>query len=108
MNKAYVAGFLFCLASSSALADQYTGYVSVLEVWKNGNVAFSLSPAIPGCNSQGILNASAPGTKNQYAALLAAKASHTQVSVYVTGTCIVAEGYGPGYHDPLYIYALDP
>jgi len=26
----------------------------------------------------------------------------------LASTCIVAEGYGPGYHDPLYIYVLDP
>jgi hypothetical protein len=108
MNKKYLAGIAFCLASGAAFADQYTGSVSILEVWKNGNIAFSLLPAVPGCNSQMILNASAPGTKNQYAALLAAKNTHTQVSVYVTGTCIAAEGYGGGYHDPLYIYALDP
>ena len=95
------------LASSPAFATQYTGTVSLLEVWKNGNVAFSLIPAAPGCNTQFILNVSAPGTKNQYAAVLAAKTKGSPVSVYVTGTCIQADGFGSGYHDPLYIYVMD-
>jgi hypothetical protein len=95
------------LFSTPALATQYTGNVSLLEVWKNGNVAFSLLPSAPGCNSQFILNVSASGTKNQYAALLAAKTKGTPIAVYVTGTCIAAEGYGGGYHDPLYIYVMD-
>ena len=107
MMKKTLAAAALCLASGSACAAQYTGLVSILEVWRNGNIAFTLSPAIPGCNSQVILNASAAGTRNQYAALLAAKKSGSQVSVYVSGTCIAAEGYGGGYHDPLYIYALD-
>jgi hypothetical protein len=108
MKKQWLAGLALSLLSGSVFAAQYTGSVSILEVWKSGNVAFSLIPAIPGCNSQVILNASAAGTKNQYAALLAAKTAGTQVSVYVSGTCIQAEGYGGGYHDPLFIYALDP
>jgi hypothetical protein len=95
------------LASSPAFADQFTGTVSLLEVWKNGNVAFSLIPAAAGCNTQFILNFSANGTKNQYAALLAAKTKGAPVSVHTSGTCIVAENYGGSYHEPLYIYAMD-
>lgn len=105
--KWVAAAAALSLFSVPALAAQYTGYVSILEVWKNGNIAFSLNPSVPTCNAQFILNASAPGTKNQYAVVLAAKRTGTQIAVYISDTCIAAEGYGASYNEPLYIYAMD-
>jgi hypothetical protein len=63
------------LASHSALATDYTGTVETLEVWVTGNIAFTLSaPISSSCQqAQFILNKSQDGTKNMYAALLAAK-----------------------------------
>jgi hypothetical protein len=89
----------------SALAGDFTGKVEMLEVWENGNIAVSLTPAIVGCNAQVILNQSRPGTKNLYAALLAAKHADRAVRIYTNG-CGIADGYGGSYNLPLYIYVL--
>lgn len=95
------------LATQTALAD-YTGTITQLEVWVTGNVAFTLGPsATPPCNGQFILNRSDDGTKNMYAALLAAKKTGTPVSITST-TCGPAEGYGASnYNLVTYIYVLD-
>jgi hypothetical protein len=82
----------------------------MLEVWKNGNVAFSITPAPGACNNQFILNFSDPGTKNQYATLLAAKSRGSQVMVYTNPTCVAAENFpsaGAVYNETQYLYALD-
>jgi hypothetical protein len=86
-----------------ANATSYSGTVSLLEVWPNGNIAFSLSGATLPCNGQAILNKSQDGTKNMYAALLAAKHTGKTVSIEVTG-CGTADGYYPNvlYAIPLF------
>jgi hypothetical protein len=91
----------------SASAAEYTGTVAMLEVWSNGNVAFSLSVAAPTCNQQFVLNKSNPGTKNLYAALLAAKHTGRPIRVITEASCGPAEGYGGSYNLPIYVYALD-
>ena len=93
--------------NQSAYAADYTGTVGMLEVWRNGNVAFTLSVPATTCNGQFILNASDPGSKNQYAALLAAKRTGTQVRV-IAGTCGVAENYNSVLYNIVeYLYAFD-
>ena len=77
MNRRSLLIVFAGLASAPAFAAQYTGNVSILEVWKNGNVAFSLTTSVPTCNGPFILNTSDPGTKDQYAAVLAAKSRGT-------------------------------
>jgi hypothetical protein len=75
----------------------------MVEVWTSGNVAFTLSPAASGCNGQFVLNASSPGFKNQYAALLAAKSQGSAIKVITSG-CGTADGYGGNYNLPTYLY----
>jgi hypothetical protein len=106
MNRKSMFALMLSLASIPAFADQFTGTIGLLEVWKNGNVAFSLS-GVTTCNSQFILNLNDPGTKNQYAALLAAKTQGKAISVHTGATCIAAQGYGGSYNEPLYIYVLE-
>lgn len=89
----------------------YTGTVDMLEIWKSGNVAFSLLPAVTGyCNGQFIVNASALGSKNLVATLIAAKTAGKPVRVYSTADttgCVAADGYGGTYLEPAYVYLLD-
>jgi len=92
------------LATGFASADSYTGTVSMLEVWRNGNVAFTLSTAAGTCNGQFVINKTADGAKNQYAAVLAAKTSGRSVRVETTASCGPAENYGGSYNIPEYIY----
>ena len=109
-RKHVFAGAVLSLLSASAWAATYTGNIVMLEVWKNGNVAFSITPVPSACNNQFILNFSDPGTKNQYATLLAAKSRGSQVTVYTNPTCVVAENFpsaGAVYNETLYLYALD-
>jgi len=98
-----------CLASAavSAQASDYTGLVSMLEVWRNGNVAFTLNPAIGACNGQVILNKSDPGFKNLYAAIVVAREAGRQVLVR-SYACGAAENYGGNYVIPDYIYPFEP
>ena len=109
MRKLLPVALLWLSMSMPAIAEQFTGYVSILEVWNNGNVAFSLitSPAMSRCNNQFILNKDDAGTKNQLAVLLAAKRTNTPVSVYTDGPCITAANYGGNYNWPQFLYALD-
>jgi hypothetical protein len=106
MTRKSISALMLSLASIPAFADQYTGTVGLLEVWKNGNVAFSIS-GVATCNGQFILNLNDPGTKNQYAALLAAKTQGKAITVNTGATCIAAQGYGGSYNEPLYIYVLE-
>jgi hypothetical protein len=82
----------------------YSGEVIWLEVWRNGNVAFRMptNVAVP-CNGQFVLNKSDPGTKNQYATLVAAKLAGRTVTVYFD-VCGPAEGYGASYAQVAYLY----
>src|SRR6185437_13383315 len=98
-----VALVAFASLTSTAWADDYTGTVSMLEVWASGNVAFQLATSTPTCNGQFILNASSPGFKNLYAAVLAAQSRGAAVKVTTSG-CGPADGYGGNYNLPLYIY----
>ena len=111
MKKLLLLAIVLSVMSAPALAEQFTGYVSILEVWSNGNVAFSLttSPAMSRCNNQFILNKSYDGTKNQLAVLLAAKRTNTPVAVYTDGPCIAAENYSAGnvYNWAQFLYAMD-
>lgn len=108
--KRSVIGIFFALASTQSLAaGVLTGQVGMLEVWRNGNIAFTLNPGVDtGCQAAGqfILNASEPGTRNQLAVLITAKASRKQVQVYIR-SCGAAAGYGGDYAIPEYLYLLD-
>jgi hypothetical protein len=95
------------LMTLPAWGASYTGNISLLEIWPNGNVAFKLATSVPTCNQQFVLNASQPGTKNLYAALLAAKISGKQIQVVDVGTCGPAEGYGGSYNLVAYLYPQD-
>jgi hypothetical protein len=97
---------LTTLNVSPVYAADITGTVAMLEVWRNGNVAFTLSAPISECNQQFILNVSSPGTKNMYAALLAAKKTGAPVRVY-TGGCGLAEQYGGSYNIVEYLYVVE-
>ena len=84
-------------------AGDFRGTVVWLEVWRNGNVAFTLSNATTSCNGQFILNVGDAGTKNQYAAVLAAWT--TGASIYVlSSTCGSATGGSPNYNIVDYLY----
>jgi|SRR6185312_11351068 hypothetical protein len=109
MNIKHMAAVAFGLLSTPAFATTYTGTVTMLEVWENGNIAFTLGTSTPTCNGQFILNASAPGAKNQYAAVLTAKSKGSQITVYASGNCIAADGLtgGSSYNESLYVYVLD-
>jgi hypothetical protein len=91
--------------SGVAAADPFyaTGNVLWLEVWSSGNVAFTLTGVTAPCNGQFLINASSPGIKNIYAALLAAKHAGTAVGVHQS-ICGPAEGYGGSYALVDYLY----
>jgi hypothetical protein len=109
MKKTVVLAAVSLSMSMPVLAEQFTGTVSILEVWNNGNVAFSLVtvPAMSRCNNQFIINKDDVGLKNQLAVLLAAKRTGTPVAVYTDGACIAAWNYGGNYNWPQFVYALD-
>lgn len=102
MNRYSVLVAILSLAAPSAWAAQYTGSVNMLEAWPSGNIAFTLDVAGP-CNGQFIINASAPGAKNLYAALLSAKISGKTVRV-AQSACGPADGYGGNYAFVDYLY----
>jgi hypothetical protein len=88
-----------CLAALAlgmeAHAASYTGAINWIEVWPNGNVAFSVAGAAPPCGlQQFVLNVSNPGTKNAYALLLTLKSQGKPVRVS-SSSCGPAEGYNP-------------
>ena len=111
--RPFELAFLATIAVFPSLgnAANYTGKVSLLEVWPNGNVAFSLTgvagPGLP-CNGQVVVNKSVPGVKNMYAALLAAKHTGKQVTV-VSSSCGPADDYSPSvlYNIVDYLDVLD-
>lgn len=84
--------------------SSFTGLITMLEGWRQGNVAFTLSaPGVP-CNGQFILNKSDGGANKNFAILVAAKAAGTPVRVYFGG-CAPAEGTaGPDYVQVAYLY----
>jgi hypothetical protein len=94
--------------SNSAIAAEHTGTVAMLELWPNGNVAFTLNGATLPCNGQLIVNGGSDGAKNMYAALLSAKMAGRQIRV-VTTTCGPAAGYNPSVLYTLvdYLYVVD-
>jgi hypothetical protein len=104
MNHRIWILFAMLLVASSVRAETFVSTVAWIETWRNGNVAFGLTTTVGTCNSQFIVNASAPGAKNQYAALLAAKARGVAVHV-VTSGCGAADNYNPAisYNIPEYI-----
>jgi hypothetical protein len=106
-RKRVVVALCLVLATQGARSADYTGTVAMLEVWDNGNVALTLNSSVPTCNQQFVLNASSPGFKNLYAAVLAAKKSGAPIRVYTNG-CGPADGAGgSSYNIPAYLYVLD-
>jgi hypothetical protein len=91
-----------------ASASTHDGTVAQLEVWPNGNVAFTLNGATVPCNGQAIVNASQAGVKNLYAALLSAKIAGKPVRLW-TSVCGPADGYYPSvlYATVDYLNVLD-
>jgi hypothetical protein len=92
-----------CTLAHAQVPNWYVGEITLLEVWRNGNVAFKLSGTGVPCNGQFILNKSESGTKNQYAALIAAKLADRTVTVY-SDACGPAEDYGSNYAQVAYVY----
>src|SRR5688500_14218807 len=93
--RAAIFSTMTLVASAMPAAAQtqssYSGLITMLEGWRQGNVAFTLSaPGVP-CNGQFILNKSDGGTNKNFAILVAAKAAGTPVRVYFGG-CGPAEG----------------
>jgi len=94
--------------SSTAHAGIFTGTVNLLEVWPNGNVAFTINGATLPCNGQVIINQNVVGNKNLFASLLAAKHANKQVRID-TAACAPAQGYYPEvlYNHLNYLTVLD-
>jgi hypothetical protein len=96
--------------STPAIADvSYTGTIEVIEVWKQGNVAFRLSGITGTCanNNWMVVNKSAPGAKNMYAALVASKLAGKAIKVAAFG-CAPAEEYGTTPYLVIdYLYMID-
>lgn len=90
-------------ANAQSVPASYQGTVSWIEIWKNGNVAFTLNASGLPCNGQFILNKSDPGLKNQYAALVTAKSTGGTVRVWAA-QCLPAEEYGASYAEVTYLY----
>jgi hypothetical protein len=99
---------LAIVAPANAQSATYTGLVEWLEVWTNGNVAFRLAGVTATCTSHQtfVLNKSASGTTNQYAALLAAKHAGKPIRIHSSG-CAPAENYGNSYVQVDYLYVQD-
>lgn len=89
--------------SGNAFAAYYTGTVDMLEVWTNGNIAFTLNTTGVPCNGQFIINQSWVGAKNFYAMLIAAKTADREVSVYNV-QCGFADGTAVNYALVAYLY----
>jgi hypothetical protein len=81
-------------SAAHAQAVSYTGTIEIIEIWKIGNVAFRLNGFSSACafNNWMVLNKSSDGTRNMYAALLAAKMSGKAVRISSPG-CAPAENY---------------
>jgi hypothetical protein len=98
-----VAGSLFASgvvqAQTVTVPQQlsYSGRVSWLEVWTTGNISFRLEGVSNTCAAANghtfVINRSAVGAKNVYAAILAAKLSGASITAWSSG-CGPAETYG--------------
>jgi type 1 fimbria pilin len=97
--------FAGAYAQAQSIDNSFSGNVRWLEVWKNGNVAFTIDVANPPCGGQFLINISngVDGAKNAYAALLGAKLSQRPVRIYVE-TCTTAAGVAFSYADVTYLY----
>lgn len=103
-----VFGLLF---SQVTFAGGVTGKIGMLEVWQNGNIAFTVvddagtNLVASKCNGQFVLNRSAAGTKNQYAILVTAHTLGKKVAISYDDTCGTAENYNSSpYIIPIYVY----
>lgn len=106
LSRSSIVLALACTAGTTVAQAPayYSGQVTMLEAWRTGNVAFTLSAAGVPCNGQFILNKSDLGSKNHYAMLLTAKASGQNIRAYFDG-CGQAEGYGStNYAQVAYMY----
>lgn len=95
-NVVAISGVLcwITLPMSAQATTQYTGRIDEIEVWANGNVDFSVTPAITDCG-QGrfVINKSMPGAQSLIAAVYMAKAQDRPIRIYSYG-CVVADNYG--------------
>ena len=97
VTRTMLFGGAALVLAMQAQAASYTGTIIWIEVWPNGNVAFTVSGVTLPCTPQQfILNGSNPGTKNQYALLLTLKSQGKPVRIS-SSTCGPAEGYGANY-----------
>ena len=103
-----VLAITLSLCGAPALASDYTGNVSMLEVWRTGEVAFMLATTVGTCNGQFIINPSwGEPAKSLYAAVLAAKSKGAPIKV-ITASCGPADGMpSASYNVPVYLYVLD-
>ena len=98
---------LTVLSLTAQAATQYSGRIDEIEVWANGNVDFSFSPAITDCG-QGrfVINKSMPGSQSLIAAVYLAKSQDRPIRIYSYG-CVAADNYGSAVNwigvDYLYI-----
>ncbi|MBC8025493.1 MAG: hypothetical protein H7Y89_05855, partial [Steroidobacteraceae bacterium] len=86
-----IAMFAGVMPAAAQAPPSYSGLITMLEGWRQGNVAFTLSATGVPCNGQFILNKSDAGTPKLFAILVAAKAAGTPVRAYFGG-CGPAEG----------------
>jgi hypothetical protein len=79
---------------AQAQSASYNATIEIIEVWKIGNVAFRLNGVSSTCGSNNwfVINKSAEGGKNMYAALLAAKLADRPIRVSSPG-CGPADSY---------------
>jgi len=92
-----------------AQSASYTGTIEIIEVWKIGNVAFRLNGVSATCGTSNwmVINKSAEGGKNMYAALLAAKLADRPIRVWSPG-CGPADSYNTTpYVQVDYLYLAD-
>ena len=90
-----LAGAMAAMLCAPAHAGDYTGAITTIEIWAEGNVAFRLAGVGGTCatNEWFVINKSTEGGKNLYAALLAAKLADKPIRINSSG-CGPAEGYG--------------
>jgi hypothetical protein len=104
LASVWLLGVAALAVGLQARAASYTGTINWIEVWPNGNVAFTVTGASPPCTPQQfVLNAGNPGTKNLYALLLTLKSQGKPVRVAST-VCGPADGYGLSYALVDYLY----
>jgi hypothetical protein len=96
------------LCGAPAFADDHTGNVTMLEVWRTGEVAFTLAANVTACNHQFIINPSwGDAAKSLYAAVLAAKSKGAPIRV-IASSCAAADSMpSSSYNVPIYLYVLD-